>query len=111
MTLRISAALAFLTALATGFASAWIALFYSEIFRGVSLPLLTRFVLWNAGVLYWLVLAVVIVGLYVAGERASDTKTRQRLAEVIMILGTVMTILFMIGAALPLTTIMPYLER
>jgi hypothetical protein len=102
MTLRISFILSLAAVLATAFAATWMSRLYEDAFRGVPLPKISSIVLWKCGILHWAGAPTFCGILYVLGER--DTLKRQRFAEGIMITGTSSTILFMIGAVLPLTT-------
>lgn len=105
ITLRISALLALIASSSAAFAAIWMGRLYAEFLKGAPLPKLTDAVLWNNGLWYWLITPLVVVALYALGERAKSERTKQRVAEVIMVLGVVTTSAFMIGAVLPLTRI------
>jgi len=109
MTLRISTILALAASLSAGFASTLLGQFYTELLRGAPLPALTDLILWHYGILYWIGIPAVVIALFMLGKR-KEAK-RQSFAEGIMITSTASTILFMIGAFLPMTTITVYLKE
>jgi dihydroxyacetone kinase len=110
MTLRISTILALVASFSAAYAAACMSRAYAEILRGASLPRLTEVVTWRNGLGYWAIIPSIVVALYIVGERINDNRKKQRIAEAIMIVGTISTALFMIGAVLPLTRITVSLE-
>jgi|GEM_PF-5202080 len=102
ITLRISALLALIASSSAAFAAIWMGRLYAEFLKGAPLPKLTVAVLWNNGLWYWLMTPLVVVVLYALGEMAKSERTKQRVAEVIMIVVVLTTSAFMVGSVLPL---------
>jgi hypothetical protein len=105
MTLRISALLALIASFSAAYASTWIGRLYVEFLKGAPVPKLTEAVLWRGGLCYWLFIPAIIVMTYLSGELAKKEWMKQRLAEIIMIVGFITSAAFMIGSVLPLTRI------
>lgn len=101
-------------ALIASFSAAYAAILmsriYSELLRGAALPRLTQIVTWHNGLLYWAIIPIILITLYITGERTKSDQRKQRTAEIIMVIGTSSTITFMIGSILPLTRITVILE-
>lgn len=110
MTLRISALMALIASFSAAYAAIAMSRIYSELLQGAALPRLTQTVTWHNGLFYWAIMPITLIILYIIGERTKSDQRKQRIAETIMIIGTISTIAFMIGSILPLTRITVSLE-